>query len=54
MAEALEAGGPAVELLEPLGYSIYSFRKGAFESGADPSATNHFLIAEERDIARHN
>jgi FkbM family methyltransferase len=48
MAEALDRDERALELLKPLGYDVYSFANGGFERGADPSATNHFLISEER------
>lgn len=48
MAEALEVGGPAHELLAPLDYGLYTFGEGRFEAGADPSATNHFLLPNER------
>ncbi len=48
MAEALDEMGPAAELLKPLGYGVYTFHGGRFERGASPSATNHFLLTEER------
>jgi FkbM family methyltransferase len=48
MAEALHEGGPAHAVLEPHEYRLYSFSSGRFEPGADPGATNHFLIPAER------
>jgi FkbM family methyltransferase len=48
IAEALEENDDALELLRPMGYDIYSLKDGKIERGADPAATNQFLLPEER------
>jgi hypothetical protein len=47
MAEALKQDGPAHVLLKPLGYEVFTFRRGRLEPGAGGGG-NHFLVPGEK------